>query len=83
MAKRRQPADPSKRYSCPVSPERQERLAALHDRSAMRQWAIQTGVHDRVLELIVMQVRERQGFPSDKRTWRIVSGDDADEEIGG
>ena len=83
MAKRKQPADPSKRYSCPVSPERQKRLAAIHDRSAMRQWAIQTGVRDRILELIVMQVRERQGLPSDKMTWRFVSVDDAEEELGG
>ena len=81
MAKRRQPADPSKRYSCPVSAERQKRLAAIYDRSAMRQWAIQTGARDRILELIVMQVRERQGLPSDKSTWRIVAVDDADEEM--
>ena len=49
----------------------------------MRQWAIGTGLYDRILELIVMQVQERQGLPSDKRTWRIVIADKADEEVEG
>ena len=71
MARRRKPPC-SRLYSCPASPERQARLGRLHDRAAMRQWAEETGVAKRVLELIVAMVREREGLSTDPKTWRLV-----------
>ncbi len=69
--KRRKPLL-TQRYSCPVSPERQERLGRLYNRDAMRQWTEKTGVADKLLNLIVAVVREREGLPTDPKTWRIV-----------
>ncbi len=75
MRKRR--TDDANRYSAPVSPERQERLQKLYNRDAMRQWAKETGVGDKVLELIISQVRERQGLSPDPKTWRLIPAEDA------
>lgn len=76
MRKRR--TSDANRYYAPVSPERQERLQKLYNRDAMRQWAKETGVGDKVLELIISQVRERQGLSPDPKTWRLVSAEDAE-----
>lgn len=63
-------------YSCPVSPERQARLGRLYDRAAMRLWAEEMGIAERVLELIVIQVRARERLPTDPCTWKIIRMDD-------
>ena len=58
-------------YSCPVSPERQARLERTHSRDPMRRWAEETGIADRLLELIVAMVKEWKGMPTDPKTWRV------------
>ena len=67
-------------YSCPVSPERQARLERQYNRDAMRQWAEETGIADKVLNLIIAMVREREGLPSDSKTlWIVRTHEGADE----
>jgi len=39
----------------------------------MSDWAKKNGIHDKVLQLIVAQVREREGLSTDPRSWRIIS----------
>ena len=64
--------DVGQRYSAPVSPERQERLQQIYNRHEMQDWAKKNGVHDKVLHLIVAQVREREGLSIDPSSWRII-----------
>ena len=65
--------DVGQRYSAPVSLERQERLRQIYNRQEMSDWAKKNGIHDKVLQLIVAQVREREGLSTDPRSWRIIS----------
>lgn len=57
---RRQRAVPAEGFCRPVSAERQAHLVQIHDRSALRQWAQEMGIADKVLELVISMVLERR-----------------------
>lgn len=75
MSTRRKPPH-AVRYCTPVSSERQARLERRYSRDPMRRWTEETGIADRLLELIVIQVRAREGLPTDPCTWKIIRMDD-------
>lgn len=72
MARRRK-ASPGQQYSCPISSERQARLEQLYNRDDMRRWGAETGIANKVLNLIIAMDRERKGLSTDPKTWQIVS----------
>lgn len=64
-------------YSCPVSPERQARLERQYNRDAMRQWAEETGIADKVLNLIVEMDK---GI--DLLTFAVILGQVGEQQLG-
>lgn len=64
MTGRRRKRHNAQPYSSPVSPDFRARLERKYNRDAMRQWAEETGVADRIVNLIVAaseEVQEQDG----------------------
>lgn len=75
MSTRRKPSQVALYWSS-VSPKRKARLERIYSRDPMRRWAVETGIADRLLELIVIQVRACEGLPTNPCTWKTVWLDD-------
>jgi len=69
---RRQRAVPAEGYCRPVSAGRQAHLVQTHNRSALRRWAQEMGIADKLLELVLFVVREQEGLSTNPKTLRIV-----------